>query len=143
MSTYSDEYEAWTQKSTHALNQKFVSNQILLEDALKDAATRSEKLRGDATPWDVNIHDRAVEKFQQIGNEILAIIEIICLRQGAELLTPTDLPVDQALVNRASEVKDVVETKVESALNKIRDQTARFKFEKAKCEAEIAERARI
>ena len=52
-----DEYESLTQKSTHALNQKFISNQRLLEDALKDAASKSKKLKGDATSWDITIHD--------------------------------------------------------------------------------------
>ena len=104
---------------------------------------QNQKDLEEMQPFDIIIHDRAVEKFQEIGNEILALIEIICIRQGANLLTPTDLVVDQALINRVDEVRVTVETKIELALKNVRDQIARFKFEKAKCEAEIAERARI
>ena len=83
-----------------------------------------------------------MEKFQEIGNEILALIEIMCCRQGADLLSPTDLVVDQTLVYRVDVVRDTVETKIQVALKKVRDQTERFKFEKAKHEAEIQEKAR-
>ena len=111
-----EDYEAWMTKSTRELNKKYKSDQGLLEEALKDAGEKSEALGGNVTSFDIIIHDRAVEKFQEIGNEILALIEIICYRQGADLLTPNDLAVDQALVNRANEVKITVETKIESAL---------------------------
>ena len=77
----SDEYETLTQKSTYAVNQKFISNKRLLEDALKDAALKSKQLKGNATIWDISIHNRSIEKFQMIGNELLAIIEIIALRK--------------------------------------------------------------
>ena len=81
-----------------------------------------------------------------IGNELLAIIEIISLRQGLppeQMVAPNDLPVDQVLVNTANEVKTVVETKMAAALEKIRTQTTRYKLEKARAEAEIAEIARM
>ena len=47
------------------------------------------------------------------------------------------------MVNTAMEVKTVVETKMAAALEKVRTQMTRYKLEKARAEAEIAEIARM
>ena len=95
-----EDYEAWMIKPTREINKKYMSDQGLLEEALKNAGEKSEALGGNATSFDIIIHDRAVEKFQEIRNEILVLIEIMICRQGADLLSPNDLVVDQTLVNK-------------------------------------------
>ena len=138
-----ENYEAWMITPTREINKKYVRDQGLLEKALKNAGGKSEALGGNTTSFDIIIHDRAVEKFQEIGNEILVLIKIMICRQGADLLSPNDLVIDQTLANKLAEARTTVETKIQIALGKVREQTERFKFEKAKHEAEIQEKARM
>ena len=127
-----------TLQTTHTLNQKSTSNKRLLEDALKEAKIKSEAIKGDATIWDLDIHRQAVDKFQVVANKILAIIEIIMSRKGLpqdQMIAPTNSPVSQDMEDAARELKTVVETKVETALQKVRTQMTRYKHKKARLDA--------
>ena len=122
------DYEKLTMQTTHTLNQKSTRNQRLLEDALKEAKVRSETLKGDATFWDLDIHKQAVDKFQVVANEILAIVEIVVSRKGlaqSQMIAPNNTPVAQNMVDTAMELKTIVETKVEDAFQKVRTQITR------------------
>ena len=125
-----EEYEDWLGKPTREINKKCNSNHELLDEAIKSAGDRSEAL--------------VVKKFQEIGNEILALIDIMTSRQGlTELVAPGDLVIDQSLANSLAEIRTAVETKTQVALDKVRAQLDRFNFEKAKHQAQIQEKARL
>ena len=139
-----EDYEYWLAKPTREINKKCNSNHELLDEAIKNAGDKSKALKSNATSFDVAIHDQAVKKFQEIGNEILALIDIMTSRQGlTNLLAPGDLVIDQILANSLAEARTAVETKIQVALDKVRAQLDRFDFEKAKHQAEIHEKGRL
>ena len=87
-----EEYEDWLGKPTRDIHKKCNSNRELLDEAIKSAGDRSDALKGNATSFDGAIHEQAVKKFQEIGNEILALIDIMTSRQGlVELIAMGDL----------------------------------------------------
>ena len=91
-----EDYEDWLAKPTREINKKCNSNCELLDEAIKKAGHKSEALKGNATSFNVVIHDQAVNKFQEVGNEILALIDIMTNRQGlTDLLAPNDLVINQ------------------------------------------------
>ena len=139
-----EEYEDWLGKPTRDINKKCNSNRELLDEAIKSAGARSDALKGNATSFNVAIHEQAVKKFQEIGNKILALIDIMTSRQGlAELVAPGDLVINQSLANSLAVMRTEVATKTQVAQDKVRAQLDRFNFEKAKHQAEIKEKARL
>ena len=85
-----------------------------------------------------------VTKFQVIGNEIVALIDIMTDRQGlVELITPGDLTVDHSLANDFAVTRTKVNTEIQLALDNVREQLDRFEFDKAKHQAGIKDRARL
>ena len=94
-----EEHNKWLTKPTRAIKQKYESNIQLLNDAIKKAAAKSVDLKGNSTSFDVEIQRTPVTKFQVIGNEIVALIDIMTSRMGAELIELGDLTVDHSLAN--------------------------------------------
>ena len=122
-----EEHNEWLTKSTRIIHQKCESNRELLNDAIKKAAAKSADLKGNSTSFDVEIQRTAVTKFQVIGNEIIALIDIMTDRQGlVELITPRDLTVDQSLANDLAVTRTKVNTEIQLALDNVRDQLDRF-----------------
>ena len=95
-----EEHNEWLTKPTRTIKTKYENNILLFNDADKKAAARSADLKGNSTSFDVKIHEIAITKFQVIGNEIIALIDIMTGRMGlVELIEPGDLAIDHSLAN--------------------------------------------
>ena len=138
-----EEHNEWLTKSTRIIKQKYESNLELLNDAIKKAAAKSVGLTGNSTSFNVEIQRTAVTKFQVIGNEIVALIDIMTNRMGAELIAPGDLAVDDSLANDLTISKTKVNTEIQLALDDVREQLDRFAFDKTKHQAGIEDRVRL
>ena len=115
-----EEHNEWFTKPTRVIKQKYESNIQLLNDAIKKAAAKSVDLKGNSTSFDVEIQKIAVTKFQVIGNEIVALIDIMSSRTGAELIELGDVTVDQNLANELTISKTKINTEIQLALDNVR-----------------------
>ena len=138
-----EEHNEWLTKPTRTIKQKYENNILLFNDAVKKAAARSAELKGNSTSFDVKIHEIAVTKFQVIGNEIIALIDIMSDRTGAELVVLGDLAVDQSLAHELAVSKSKINTEIQLALDDVRVQLDRFAHAKVEHQAEIKEKARL
>ena len=84
-----------------------------------------EALGGSSTSFDIDLHDRAVKKFQQISNEILTLLDIMLERKGkvgGDLIVAGDQVVDKTLAGELEVRKTQVETTMGLALTKVREE---------------------
>ena len=99
-----EDYDVWLGKPTKDLNKKCKDNHKLLEGAVKKAGEMSEALGGSSTSFNIDLHDRAVKKFQQISNEILTLLGIMLERKGKvgdDLIIAGDQVVDETLAGNS------------------------------------------
>ena len=105
-----------------------------------------EALGGSSTSFDIDLHNRAVKKFQQISDEILTLLGIMLERKGKvgdDLIVASDQVVDETLAGELDVRKTQVETTKDLALTKVRTEMDRVEYDKIKLQAERTEKARV